>query len=99
MTTANIDVTNIMLTKQLIKHLESEEGFGKTTCKTMNVECANCKGQMLLGYLNWYLDLLEWDMKEERISKMIKKTAGIIKPKKKFDIKKAYKTNIYERTR
>ena len=49
--------------KSVLKTLESEEGFGKDKCKGYNPECGNCRGQVLIGYLNWYLELLEWEDK------------------------------------
>ena len=48
--------------KTVIKLIE--DGFGKDKCKGYNPDCANCKGQILLGYLEWYLDLLEWEKED-----------------------------------
>ena len=47
------------LIKKVIKLVE--KGFTRDKCKGYNPDCANCKGQLLLGYLEWYLDLLEWE--------------------------------------
>ena len=41
---------------QTIKLIEKE--FGTKVCADVDIDCANCKAQILLGYLNWYLELL-----------------------------------------
>lgn len=33
--------------------------FGKPFCKEFNPDCAACKGNQLIGYLEWYLDTLD----------------------------------------
>lgn len=45
--------------KTLLRELR--RGFGKP-CKELHAECAGCRGNILIGYLNWYLDLLEWEL-------------------------------------
>ena len=52
-------MNKIKAVKTLIKLIEKDLGVDK--CKGYNPDCANCKGQLLLGYLEWYLDLLEWE--------------------------------------
>ena len=47
------------LVKKLIKHLESNKGFVKEACYPIMFDCANCRGQMLIGLLDWYLELLK----------------------------------------
>lgn len=32
-------------------------------CKTLNADCPNCKATILLAYLNWFIDLEEWALK------------------------------------
>ena len=49
---------DIKAVKKVIKLVEIDSGVDK--CKGYNPDCANCKSQLLLGYLEWYLDLLEW---------------------------------------
>lgn len=44
--------------EKLIKHLKSNNGFGKETCKEFSIDCGNCKGHILIGMLEWYLELL-----------------------------------------
>jgi hypothetical protein len=53
----------IKLVKQVIKMVE--KGFGRDKCKSYAVGCPNCQGQILLGYLDNYLDLLEY-IKEQK---------------------------------
>lgn len=47
----------IKLAKKLLKILQSKNGFGKKVCKELHADCGNCKGQILIGYLNWLIDL------------------------------------------
>jgi len=49
----------LIAVRTVIDILEEDSGVDK--CKSYNPDCANCKGQLLLGYLEWYLDLLEWE--------------------------------------
>ena len=42
--------------KKLRKHLRSEKGFGKKTCKEMDMDCPNCMGQTFIGFINWAID-------------------------------------------
>ena len=53
----------IKAVKTVIKFVE--KGFTKDKCKSYYPTCANCQAQLLLGYLEWYLDLLEWTKKED----------------------------------
>ena len=46
------------LIKKLIKELESKNGFGKVGCYPVVLDCGNCRGQLLIGLLYWYLELL-----------------------------------------
>jgi hypothetical protein len=49
----------IEVTKKMIKFVE--KGFGKDKCKGYAPNCPNCQGQILLGHLYDYLDLLEYE--------------------------------------
>ena len=49
----------LIAVRTVIDILEEDSVVDK--CKSYNPDCANCKGQLLLGYLEWYLDLLEWE--------------------------------------
>ena len=49
----------IETTKQMIKFIE--KGYGKDKCKGYAPGCANCQGQLLLGYLYDHLDLLTYE--------------------------------------
>lgn len=55
-------VTNIeeieILTKALVYVKAS---FGQPLCKEFNPDCAACKGNQLIGYLEWYLDAVRWE--------------------------------------
>ena len=53
-----------LLAKLVKKNIQ--RGFGKRVCKEMHIDCANCKAQVLIGHLNWYIDLLEWGMTQEK---------------------------------
>lgn len=48
-------------TVKLIKKLlaEIDEGFNKP-CKALDIECGNCKAELLRAMLNWYLDLISY---------------------------------------
>jgi len=43
--------------KKLRKHLRSQKGFGKDVCKELHMDCANCRAQVMIGYINWLIDL------------------------------------------
>ena len=49
----------IKLAKELLKDIE--DGYGKDKCKGYAPGCPNCQGQLLVGYLVDYLELLEWE--------------------------------------
>ena len=49
------------LAKKLRKEIQKD--FGTKLCKEINIECANCNGQMFIGYLEWYIDILEYPRK------------------------------------
>ena len=55
---------SLQLAKQLKRDIQ--RGFGKRVCKELHLECANCQAQVLIGHLNWYIDLLEWDIKQNK---------------------------------
>ena len=57
------DKKSLQLARQLKRDLQ--DGFGKRVCKELHLECANCKAQVLIGHLNWYIDLLEWSIKQD----------------------------------
>jgi len=46
-----------VIIKNLIKHLQSNKGFGTKGCQPICLDCPNCRGQMLIGLLEWYLDI------------------------------------------
>ena len=52
----------IKLVKALIKIIKKDYIMDK--CKGYAVGCPNCQGQILLGMLYEYLDILEWEQKE-----------------------------------
>lgn len=43
----------------------AKKAFGKKSCKEFNPDCSACQGQVLIGYLEWYLDILKWDGKKK----------------------------------
>lgn len=47
----------IVAVKDLIMTIEKD--FGRDKCKSYAVGCPNCQGQILLGYLDNYYDLLK----------------------------------------
>ena len=47
------------LVKQLIKLIEKDYTMDK--CKGYHPDCGNCQGQLLLGHLEAYLDVLDYD--------------------------------------
>ena len=47
----------IQVTKQMIKFIE--KGYGKDKCRGYYPGCPNCEGQLLLGYLENHLTMLE----------------------------------------
>lgn len=49
--------------------IEIQKGFGKSVCRELHLDCASCKAQVLIGHLNWYIDALEWMIKENKKSK------------------------------
>ena len=52
----------------LVKKLKTEvqKGFGRRVCKELDFDCANCMGQALIGHLNWYINLLEWSIEQDK---------------------------------
>ena len=52
------DKQSLQLAEKLKKYVQ--KGFGKKVCEELHFGCANCQGQALIGYLNWYIDLLEF---------------------------------------
>lgn len=42
---------------QAIKYIK--KAFGKEGCPEFNPNCAACQGHLLIGYLEWYLNLLK----------------------------------------
>ena len=49
----------ISLIKELLKIIEKD--YTKDKCKGYAPGCPNCQGQLLVGYLVDYLDILEWE--------------------------------------
>jgi len=67
---ANKEMTEEIRLDKKIKAIKTvikltEKGFGKDKCSGYDPECANCKAQILLGLLYWYLDLLEYQKEED----------------------------------
>lgn len=58
------DKKSLKLARQLKRDIQ--KGFGRRVCKELHFDCANCKAQMFIGHLNWYIDLLEWSIKQDR---------------------------------
>jgi len=58
------DKASLRIAKQLKKDVQ--KGFGKRMCTELCFDCANCQAQALIGYLNWYIDLLEWSLEKDR---------------------------------
>jgi len=65
-----------MTERQTLKVLEklrkqALKDFGKTSCGEMTMDCSSCQGQVLIGYLNWYSDILEFPTlkKEVKVAK------------------------------
>ena len=59
------------LTKKLRKKVLKD--FGKNSCGEMTMDCASCQSQVFLGYLNWYINLLEFSMDPDRSNKKLSK--------------------------
>lgn len=72
----------IVAVKKIIKNLK--RGFG-ANCEELNVDCASCKAQVMISYLEWYLDGLVWSIDngamDRRIRKNLNKISELIKPK------------------
>ncbi len=49
--------------KQTLKYLTK---YKVDKCKGYAPGCPNCAGQLLLGYLYDHIDLLEWELKNEK---------------------------------
>jgi len=60
------DRENLNLTKKLKKSVQ--KGFGRKVCQELHFDCASCKAQILIGHLNWYIDSLEWSIKQDKES-------------------------------
>ena len=61
------DTQDIIHAKKLVAFLRSKKGFGKTICKELYADCGACQGQILIGFLNWYIDLGLWDLGKKEI--------------------------------
>ncbi|MBI2054952.1 MAG: hypothetical protein HYT39_02535 [Candidatus Sungbacteria bacterium] len=57
------DKVSLRIAKQLKKDVQ--KGFGKRVCTELCFDCANCQAQALVGYLNWYINLLEWSIEQD----------------------------------
>lgn len=53
----------IKLINKLLK--QKQKDFGKG-CKTVDIACASCQARRLEDYLNWYKEILEWSIKEDK---------------------------------
>jgi len=47
--------------KKAIKILQ--KNYGKDVCKELHFDCRNCKAQMMIGFINSEIELLEWAIK------------------------------------
>lgn len=54
------ELEKLELIDKLIKQIDKE--FGKKLCKEFNPECAVCKAHTMKGYLNWWSELINWDL-------------------------------------
>ena len=70
------DKEEAKVVKKLIKSLK--KGFG-ANCPELNIECASCKAQVMISYLEWYLDHLEWDIKNGKIAKKIEENINKVR--------------------
>lgn len=52
-----------------LKH-EIQKGFGKKVCKELHFDCPSCQAQALIGYLNWYMEILEWPEESQQKKKI-----------------------------
>jgi len=52
----------LKLAKEYKKALQ--QGFGKDVCRELHFDCASCKAQIAIGFVNWHIDLLEWGSKK-----------------------------------
>jgi hypothetical protein len=53
----------LKLVSKLIKQIKNNWTSDK--CKGYRLDCPNCQGQLLLGLLESYRDLLKWDIKQD----------------------------------
>jgi len=54
------ETKDLFYAKELKKFLRSSRGFGSKVCEELVFDCGNCMGQTLVGFLNWYIDLVEF---------------------------------------
>lgn len=64
------DKKSLQLAKQVKRDIQ--RGFGKRVCKELHLECGSCKAQVFIGHLNWYIDLLEWSITQDKKKKQPK---------------------------
>lgn len=60
----------LQLAKRYRKALQ--KGFGKEVCKELDFDCASCKAQIMIGFVNWHINLLEWVLEQSKRSKKVK---------------------------
>ena len=58
-----------MTNKEEIKFWEKakkliQKGYGKEVCEELHFDCASCKAQIAVGWINAHLNLLEWDLEQ-----------------------------------
>jgi len=64
------DKEGLKLAKKYKKVLQ--EGFGEEVCKELDFDCASCKAQIMIAFVNWHINLLEWAVERSKKSKKVK---------------------------
>lgn len=64
-----------MTDKQLSNHIKAILSDFKDykTCKEIDVDCYQCKIMIMLGYLTWFEDLLDYPQESKKTSQKKKK--------------------------
>lgn len=39
-----------------------QKSFGDNVCRELNVDCSSCKAQILIGFVNWHIEAVEWTL-------------------------------------
>ena len=59
------EMNEVDTTKKMIKFLK--KGYGTKRCPDFHPYCANCQAGILIGLLEWHLELLEEDEKQKLV--------------------------------